>query len=185
MVMNKTKLFTVLGISAVLLVGAASAYAANAANTANAVPKQQVNEVVQVQTQTPEQTPTPQEIDAVLKGEPTPATVKVEGLFSKDGKPDHTADFFLNDEKLISLLKMSTQELKQELATGKSVVEIAAARNVSKQQLLDAIGKTQVDAQIQAETKGEVPKSGSTMEQDVARKVEQVIEHKTDTPWSK
>ncbi|MDQ0874264.1 putative DNA-binding protein YlxM (UPF0122 family) [Paenibacillus sp. V4I3] len=174
MVKNKTKLFTVLGISAVLLVGAASAYAANAA-------QKEVIEVVQ----TTDKAPTPQEIEAVLKGEPTPSTIKVEGLFSKDGKPDHTADFFLNDEKLISLLKISAQELKQELATGKSVVEIAASRNVSKQQLLDAIGKTQVDAQIQAENKGEVPKSGSTMEKDIAKKVEQVIEHKTDTQWSK
>ncbi|MNY23273.1 hypothetical protein D3C86_1569300 [compost metagenome] len=112
--------------------------------------------------------------------------MKVEGLFSNDGKPDHTADFFLNDEKLISLLNMSTQELKQELATGKTVVEIAASRHVSKQQLLDVIGKTQVDAQIQAERKGEVPTSNtSSMEKDVARKVEQVIEHKSDTSWSK
>jgi hypothetical protein len=180
MVKNKTKLFTVLGVSAVLLLGAASAYAAN---TANASQKQLVNEVAQVQTT--DKAPTPQEIEAVLKGEPTPSTIKVEGLFAKDGKPDHTADFFLNDDKLISLLRMSTQELKQELAKGKSVVEIAASRNVTKQQLLDAIGETQVDAQIQAEKKGQVPKSGSSMEKDVARKVERVIEHKTDTPWSK
>ncbi|MBP1967696.1 hypothetical protein [Paenibacillus aceris] len=179
MVKKKTKLFTVLGISAVLLVGAASAYAANATN---ASPKQ-VNKVVPVQTS--DKAPTPQEIESVLKGEPTPATIKVEGLFSKDGKPDHTADFFLNDEKLISLLRMSTQELKQELATGKSVVEIAESRNVSKQQLIDAIAKTQVDAQIQAENKGEVPNSNSSMEKDVQRKVVQVIEHKTETAWSK
>ncbi|CAH1222408.1 hypothetical protein PAECIP111891_05337 [Paenibacillus allorhizoplanae] len=179
MIKNQTKLITVLGISAVLLVGAASTYAANASNTVT----KQVNEVVHVQTT--DKAPTPQEIEAVLQGEPTPSTIKVEGLFSKDGKPDYTADFFLNDEKLISLLKVSAQELKQELATGKSVVEIAASRNVSKKQLLDAIGKTQVDAQIQAENKGEVPKSSSPIEKDITRKVEQVIEHKTETPWSK
>ncbi|WNR47165.1 ATP-binding protein [Paenibacillus roseipurpureus] len=116
MVKNKTKLFTVLGISAVLLVGGASAYAAN---TATATPKQ-VTEVVPVQTT--DKVPTPQEIEAVLKGEPTPATIKVEGLFSRDGKPDYSADFFLNDEKLTALLKMSAAGLG--LAISKNILEL-------------------------------------------------------------
>lgn len=179
MAKSKTKLFAALGISAVLLVGAASAYAANSTNES---PKQ-VKEAVPVQTT--DKAPTPQEVEAVLKGEPTPSNIKVEGLFSKEGNPDYTADFFLNNEKLISLLQMNTQELKHELAAGKSVVEIAASRNVSKQLLMDAIATAQVDAQIQAENKGEVLKSGSSMEKDIAKKVEQVIEHKTETPWGK
>lgn len=183
MVKKKTKLFTALGMSTILLVGAASAYAA----------QKEENEVVQTTEKAPITTkvketnavPTSTEIESVLKGEPAPANSKVEGLFSRDGKPDYTADYFLNDENLISLLKISTQQLKEELATGKSVVEIAESRNVSKQQLIDVIAKTQVDAQIQAENKGEVPKSNSSMKKDIEKKVVQVIEHKTETEWNK
>lgn len=171
MTKNKAKLFTALGVSAILLVGAASAYAA----------QKEEKEVIQ----TTINAPTAKEIENVLKGEPTPLNIKVEGLFTREGKPDYTADYFLNDEKLVSLLNISLQELKQELATGKSVVEIAESRNVSKQQLIDTIAETQVNAQKQAENKGEVPKSGSSMEKDIERKVERVIEHKTETPWNK
>jgi len=171
MVKNKTKLFTALGMTTILLVGATAAYAA---------PKEE-SEVVR----TTEKAPTSKEIESVLIGEPTPSNIKVEGLFSRDGKPDYTADYFLNDEKLLSLLKISAQELKQELATGKSVVEIAESRNVTKQHLIDVIAKTQVDVQIQAENKGEVPKSNSSMEKDIEKIVVQVIEHKTETPWNK
>jgi hypothetical protein len=44
--------------------------------------------------------------------------------------------------------------LKKELATGKSVVEIASSKNVSKQQVIGVIAKKQVDGQINSENKG-------------------------------
>ncbi len=174
MVKHRTKLFTALGISTVLLVGAGSAYAT----------QKEKNEVVK----TTEIAPTTKEIQSVLIGKPTPSNIKVEGLFSTNGKPDYTADTFLNDEQLFSLLTINAQELKQELATGKSVIEIAASKNVSKQQVIDVIAKTQLDVQIQGEDKGDVPKNNRSMEQmlkDIEPKVVQIIEHKTETPWKK
>ncbi|NRS52148.1 hypothetical protein, partial [Brevibacillus sp. HB2.2] len=81
----------------------------------------------------------------------TPSNMKVEGLFSRNGKPDYSADNFLNDEKLFALLKISPTELKQELAKGKTVVEIAASKNVSKQQVIDVIAETQAKGQLQGD----------------------------------
>lgn len=123
---------------------------------------------------------------SLIGGETTPLNNKVEGFFSTNGKPDYTADSFLNDEKLFSLLKISPTELKQELAKGKSVVEIAASKNVSKQQVIDVIANTQAEGQIQGENNDDVPKSNRSSEQmlkAVEPKVVQVIEHKTETPW--
>ncbi|MFD7522985.1 hypothetical protein [Paenibacillus chitinolyticus] len=118
----------------------------------------------------------------------TPLTDKVEGYFSRDGKPDYFADAFLNDAKLFSLLKISPAELKEELAKGKSVVEVAASKQVSKQQVIDVIAKTQVDAQIQGEKNGDIPKGNSSIEQmlkAIEPKVLQVIEHKNETASKK
>ncbi len=123
---------------------------------------------------------------SLIGGETTPSNSRVEGFFSLNGKPDYTADAFINDEKLFSLLKMNPTELKQELAKGKSVVEIAASKSVSKQQVIDVIAKTQVERQIQAEQNGEIPKNNHSTEQllkAIEPKVLQVIEHKTETPW--
>ncbi|WP_420828183.1 hypothetical protein [Cytobacillus citreus] len=122
----------------------------------------------------------------LIGGETTPSNIRVEGFFSSNGMPDYTADAFINDEKLFSLLKMNPTELKQELAKGKSVVEIAASKNVSKRQVIDVIAKTQVERQIQAEQNGEIPKNNHSTEQllkAIEPKVVQVIEHKTETPW--
>ncbi|MDM5231924.1 hypothetical protein [Lysinibacillus pakistanensis] len=119
---------------------------------------------------------------SLIGGETTPSNIKVEGFFSTNGKPDYTADSFLNDEKLFSLLKISPTELKQELAKGKSVVEIAASKNVSKQQVIDVIAKTQAEGQIQGENNDDVS-SSEQMIKAVEPKVLQVIEHKTETPW--
>lgn len=123
---------------------------------------------------------------SLIGGETTTSNIQVEGFFSINGKPDYTADAFINDEKLFSLLKMNPTELKQELAKGKSIVEIAASKNVSKQQVIDVIAKTQVESQIQAEQNGEIPKNNLSTEQllkAIEPKVLQVIEHKTETPW--
>lgn len=125
---------------------------------------------------------------SLIGGETTPSKIKVEGFFSTNGKPDYFADAYLNDDKLFALLNMSATELKQELAKGKSVVEIAAAKHVSKQQVIDVIAKTQVEAQIQGENNGEVPKNNRSYEQQlkaIEPKVLQVIEYKTDTQAKK
>lgn len=124
-------------------------------------------------------------IDITLHGgEPTPSNlVKVEGFFTRDGKPDHFADSFLNDEKLFSLLKMSPTELKEELAKGKSVVEVAASKNVSKQQVIDVIAKTQVDRELEGAVISE--KQLSQMLKGIEPKVLYVIEHKSETSSKK
>lgn len=83
---------------------------------------------------------------------------------------------------------MSPIELKQELAKGKSVVEIAASKNVSKQQVVDVIAQSQVDLQIQSEANGELPAnnlSNDQMLKAIEPKVLQVIEYKTVTPSKK
>ncbi|PSK01071.1 hypothetical protein C7R93_00540 [Brevibacillus fortis] len=116
---------------------------------------------------------------------PAPSNKEVEGYFSRDGKPDYTADNFLNNEKLFSLLKMSPTELKEEIAKGKSVVEVAASKNISKQQVIDVIAKTQAERQLQ-DGKNKVTISDDLLKQmmkAVERKVLRVIEHKTETEW--
>ncbi|CAI8940305.1 DUF4179 domain-containing protein [Brevibacillus sp. IT-7CA2] len=114
-----------------------------------------------------------------------PSNNGVEGYFSLNGKPDYTADYFLNDEKLFALLKMSPTELKEELAKGKTVVEIAASKNISKQQVIDVIAKTQAEGQLQ-DGKNKVTISDDLLKQmmkAVEPKVIHVIEHKTETEW--
>ncbi len=115
----------------------------------------------------------------------TPPSITVEGLFSLNGKPDYTADSFLNDEKLFALLQISPTVLKQELAKGRSVVEIAASKNVTKQQVIDVIARTQAENQYKADSNGEKA-SESLIKQfmkAVEPKVLAVIEHKTETEW--
>ncbi|ASJ57608.1 hypothetical protein BP422_19345 [Brevibacillus formosus] len=114
-----------------------------------------------------------------------PSNAEVEGYFSRDGKPDYYADNFLNDEKLFALLKMSPTELKEELAKGKSAVEIAASKNISKQQVIDVIARTQAEGQLQ-DGKNKVTISDDLLKQmmkEVEPKVVHIIEHKTETKW--
>ncbi|RAT97482.1 hypothetical protein ASG16_012890 [Brevibacillus sp. Leaf182] len=114
-----------------------------------------------------------------------PSNAEVEGYFSRDGKPDYYADNFINNEKLFALLKMSPTELKEELAKGKSVVEVAASKNISKQQVIDVIAKTQAEGQLQ-DGKNKVTISDDLLKQmmkEVEPKVVQIIEHKTETKW--
>ncbi|OUQ85191.1 hypothetical protein B5G50_28245 [Brevibacillus brevis] len=113
----------------------------------------------------------------------TPSNIKVEGLFSFNGKPDYTADNFLNDEKLFALLKISPTELKQELAKGKTVVEIAASKNVTKQQVIDVIAETQARGQLQGDGVAITENSLKEMMKAIEPKVLPVIEHKTETEW--
>jgi len=124
----------------------------------------------------------------LIGGETTSPSDKVEGFFSTNGKPDYFADAYLNDAELFSLLKMSPAELQQELAKGKSVVEVAASKNISKQQVIDVIAKTQVDKQLQGESNGDAPKNNRSTEQmlkAIEPKVLQVIEHKTESQSKK
>lgn len=110
----------------------------------------------------------------------------VEGFFTTNGKPDYTADNFLNDEKLFALLDMSPEDLKQELAKGASVAEIAASKKISKQQVVDIIANTQAKKQVQADPHGGAAVDDPTLEQlkqAVEPKVLKVIEHKTEMPW--
>ncbi len=121
-------------------------------------------------------------------GEPEPSHIKVEGLFVRDGKPDYTYDSILNDDKLFSLLKISPTELKEELAKGKSVADIAASKNISKQQVYEVIANTQVEKQMTAEQNGVVPKNNRSKEQrlkEIEPKLLPVIEHKNETPQKK
>ncbi|MGF9906563.1 hypothetical protein [Brevibacillus porteri] len=113
----------------------------------------------------------------------TPSNIKVEGLFSLNGKPDYSADNFLNDEKLFALLKISPTELKQELAKGKTVVEIAASKNVTKQQVIDVIAETQARGQLQGDGVPITEQSLKEMMKAVEPKVVHIIEHKTETEW--
>ncbi|MGG4455370.1 hypothetical protein [Brevibacillus porteri] len=113
----------------------------------------------------------------------TPSNIKVEGLFSRNGKPDYSADNFLNDEKLFALLKISPTELKQELAKGKTVVEIAASKNVTKQQVIDVIAETQARGQLQGDGVPITEKALKEMMKAVEPKVVHIIEHKTETEW--
>ncbi|GAB1530653.1 MULTISPECIES: hypothetical protein [Brevibacillus] len=113
----------------------------------------------------------------------TPSNMKVEGLFSRNGKPDYFADNFLNDEKLFALLKISPTELKQELAKGKTVVEIAASKNVTKQQVLDVIAETQARGQLQGDGVPITEQSLKEMMKAAEPKVLQMIEHRTETEW--
>jgi len=125
---------------------------------------------------------------SVIGGETASSNQKIEGSVSTNEMSDDLLVPYLNDEKLFSLLNMSPSELKEELAKGKSVVEIAAAKNVSKQQVIDVISKTQVDVQLEAERNGEIPNNNLSYEQllkEIEPKVLQVIEHKSDRPSNK
>ncbi|NQF14965.1 hypothetical protein HPY31_13695 [Brevibacillus sp. HB1.3] len=114
-----------------------------------------------------------------------PSNNKVEGFFSLNGKPDYSADSILNDEKLLALLKMSATELKEELAKGKTVVEIAGSKNVSRQQVIDVIGRTMAEGQLQ-DGKNKVTISDELLKQMIKSsepKIIPIIEHKTETEW--
>ena len=118
-------------------------------------------------------------------GEPAPSHIKVEGLFTRDGKPDYTYDSILNDDKLFALLQISPTELKEELAKGLSVADIAASKNISKQQVLEVIANTQVEKQLEAEQNGVVPTSNRSKEQllkDIEPKLLPILDHKNETP---
>ncbi|OXS68196.1 hypothetical protein B1B04_21500 [Lysinibacillus sp. KCTC 33748] len=69
-------------------------------------------------------------------------------MFTTNDQPDYFANAFLNNKDLFSLLNMNTTELKQELITGKSVVEIASSKNGSTQEVIVDIAKAQKEVQF-------------------------------------
>ncbi len=78
---------------------------------------------------------------------------------------------------------MSATELKQELAKGKTVVEIAASKNVSKQQVIDVIAETQARGQLQGDGGPITEHSLKQMMKAIEPKLLPIIEHKTETKW--
>ncbi|EPD52085.1 hypothetical protein HMPREF1210_01438 [Paenisporosarcina sp. HGH0030] len=174
--MGKKNLFTVLSISTALLVGTGSAYATqnqkDESVKAVQIVNKESNEITKQEVKVQES-----------KKIPTQYSFTDEAFFTWDGQPDYFANEFLNNQDLFSLLNMNGAELKQELATGKSVDEIASSKNVSTQQVIEVIAKAQTIVQIQGEENGEVPKNSASMEQrlkDIEPKVLQVIEHKSN-----
>lgn len=62
-------------------------------------------------------------------------------------------------------------------------MEVAASKNVSRQQLIDVIAKTQVDRELEGAVISE--KQLSQMVKGIEPKVIDVIEHKSETPLKK
>ena len=56
----------------------------------------------------------------------------------------------LNNAKLCELLQMDAAELQKELDTGKTVIEVAASKNVSEKEVNDVIIQAQVETQLKA-----------------------------------
>ena len=160
--MGKSNLITALSISTVLLVGGGNAYATQIQKDESVKPVQIVNK------QTNETT------TQESKELPTQYSFTDEAFFTTSGQPDFFANDFLNNQDLFSLLNMNATELKQELATGKSVVEIASSKNISTQQVMEVIAKAQIEVQIAG---GE---SGEGHSKDIEVKTLYVIEHKNN-----
>lgn len=159
--MGKRNLITALSISTVLLVGGGNAYATQ-------IQKDEVKPVQIVNT------PTNETITQESKGLPTQYSFTDEAFFTTSGQPDYFANAFLNNQDLFSLLNMNATELKQELATGKSIVEIATSKNVSTQQVIEVISKAQIEVQI------EDGESGEGYLKDIEVKILPVIKYKSN-----
>lgn len=160
--MGKKNLIIALSISTAFLVGGGHTYATQIQKDESLKPVQIVN------TQTDETT------KQENKESPTQYSFTDEAFFTTNGQPDYFANSFLNNQSLFSLLNMNATELKQELATGKSIIEIAASKNVSTQQVVEVITKAQSEVQI---------KEGETGEghlKDIEVKVLHVIEYKSN-----
>ncbi|PRZ13823.1 hypothetical protein CLV36_10713 [Laceyella sediminis] len=86
---------------------------------------------------------------------------------------------FLNNPQLFSLLQMDAATLKQALDSGKSVLDVAASKNVSEKQVIDVIVQAQVKVQQQAEKDGKVPPTPiDELIRGIELKVKQVVEHR-------
>ncbi|MEG0383421.1 MAG: hypothetical protein RR642_01575 [Solibacillus sp.] len=160
--MSKKNLIMALSISTAFLVGGVHTYATQ-------IQKEDSVKTVQlVNTQSNETT------KLENKELPNQYSFTEEAFFTTNGQPDYFANAFLNNQELFSLLNMNATELIQELASGKSVVEIASSKNISTQRVIEAIAKAQYEVQI---------KEGETGEghlKDIEVKVLHVIEYKSN-----
>ncbi|MGE7022217.1 hypothetical protein [Solibacillus cecembensis] len=160
--MSKKNLIMALSISTAFLVGGVHTYATQ-------IQKEDSVKTVQlVNTQSNETT------KLENKELPNQYSFTEEAFFTTNGQPDYFANAYLNNQELFSLLSMNATELIQELASGKSVVEIASSKNISTQRVIEAIAKAQYEVQI---------KEGETGEghlKDIEVKVLHVIEYKSN-----
>lgn len=161
--MRKKNLIIAFGISA-LLVGSGHTYAKQIQKDESVKSAQLVN--TQMEETTKQRS----------KELPTQFSFTDEAFFTTDGQPDYFANAFLNNLDLFSLFNMSARELKQELDTGKSVVEIAASKNVSKKDVMEVIAKAQLEVQFE----GEKTKETEEMIEDLQVKILHVIEYKSN-----
>lgn len=163
--MSKKNLIMAFGISAFLL-GSGHTYAKQIQKDADA----SVKSAQIVSTQTDET------IKQKSKEQQTQFSFTDEAFFTTNGQPDYFANDFLNNPELFSLLNMTPGELKQVLDTGKSVVEIAASKNISTQDVIEVIAKEQLKRQFEGEEK----EATEGMIEDLKVKVLHVIEYKSN-----
>lgn len=135
--MSKKNVIIALGISTAFLVGGGHSFA-----------KQLQKDESPVQIVQPQLEKTTKQKSAVP---PAQISATDEAFFTTNGQPDSFANNFLNNQDLFSLLNMNAAELKQELATGKSVVEIASSKNISTQEVIKVIAKAQKEVQFEGE----------------------------------
>ncbi|KQX55284.1 hypothetical protein [Paenibacillus sp. Root444D2] len=87
----------------------------------------------------------------------------------------------LNNAKLFELLQMDAAELQKELDTGKTVIEVAASKNVSEKEVNDVIIQAQVEIQLKAvENKepGITAPPKDELAELISKKVQQVTTNK-------
>lgn len=162
--MSKKNLIMALGISTAFLIGGGHTYAKQIQKN------ESVKSVQLLNTQTDEIT------KQKSKELPTQFSFNDEAFFTTNGQPDYFANAFLNNQDLFALLNMNATELKQKLATGKSVVEIASSKNVSTQDVIEVITKAQTEVQFEG---GDTEETEEMIE-DLKVKVLHVIEYKSN-----
>lgn len=162
--MSKRNLIIAFGISAFLL-GSGHTYAKQIQKDASVKSAQIVS------------TQTEETLKQKSKEQQTQFSFTDEAFFTTNGQPDYFANDFLNNPDLFSLLNMNPGELKQNLDTGKSVVEIAASKNIATQDVIEVIAKEQLKRQFEGE---EEKKATEEMIEDLKVKVLHVLEYKSN-----
>lgn len=162
--MSKRNLIIAFGISAFLL-GSGHTYAKQIQKDASVKSAQIVS------------TQTEETLKQKSKEQQTQFSFTDEAFFTTNGQPDYFANDFLNNPDLFSLLNMTPGELKQNLDTGKSVVEIAASKNIATQDVIEVIAKEQLKRQFEGE---EEKKATEEMIEDLKVKVLHVLEYKSN-----
>lgn len=162
--MSKRNLIIAFGISAFLL-GSGHTYAKQIQKDASVKSAQIVS------------TQTEETLKQKSKEQQTQFSFTDEAFFTTNGQHDYFANDFLNNPDLFSLLNMNPGELKQNLDTGKSVVEIAASKNIATQDVIEVIAKEQLKRQFEGE---EEKKATEEMIEDLKVKVLHVLEYKSN-----